>query len=116
MKNKLTLDKAWELCLAQWKWVAEQIRAGTNLDVQELKKRWCKKHAFANAIAEDCFFCEYKYQREILSGNPCRLCPAKRVGKAFNCHDDYYHYYVYPLRFYAEVRRRNKIRLARKKK
>ena len=112
--KRLNLDETWVLCLAMWKWIVKKVKAGSKKDIQFLKAEWCNKNDFHNMVYEDCFFCEYKSQRKIEKRDCCRLCPARRIDTYFNCHNDEYHYYVYPIAFYKKLYALNKIRLAKK--
>ena len=38
MKKKLTLDEAWDKCLAMYKWVVERKKAGSKAQTEMLKK------------------------------------------------------------------------------
>lgn len=117
--KKLTLDKTWELCLAQWKWIVGQIRKGRPAYIGDLKGEWLVKHGFENTrdSAGNCFFCRYA-GGDVSGGideKDCIKCPARKVDKAFYCCNADYDYAYKPLAFYAKLLKLNKIRLAKKK-
>ncbi len=121
--KRLTLDETWVLCLAMWKWIAKEGRAATKAgivwDVCELKREWVDIHGFEKIkIYHNCFFCEYAhhYSYEDIRGEGCNLCPARKIDKEFDCHNDEYYYFCYPIAFYKKLLALNKIRLAKKKK
>jgi len=103
---KLTLNKAWELCLKQWRKMIKQKKAGSRRRITTLKRIWCKENGFAN-IAAHCFFCEYDEQYDA----DCSKCPPTRVDKHFHCQNPEYHWRYNPLKFYAKIRKLNRIRL-----
>ena len=103
---KLTLDKSWELCLKQWRWIAKQIKAGDERNTVALKIAWCEKNG-VGYIKAYCFFCEY-----IINQSPsgCSSCPARKIDKNFRCSQNKYSYYDKPLKFYAKLLELNKKR------
>jgi len=110
---KLTLAKTWQLCLRQWKWIVEQIEAGTELDVCDLKRQWMNKKGFKkHVIKDDCFFCEYVCQYEVHSCED--NCPGTQINKRFNCCASTYHYQRKPKLFYKKLLELNEKRKAKK--
>ena len=92
----LTIDQAWEYCLAQWKWITEHLEEGA---VISLKYRWLMLHKpeYLN-IKAGCFFCELVYQND----GGCELCPGGMVSR-FHCGDITYNYNIHPRRFYRKL-------------
>ena len=101
MKKELSLNEIWKLSLSQWKWVTEQIQAGSQKNSSVLKMRWMEDHNY-NSIFASCFFCDYK------SGY--HKCPGKLVDENFLCFNPSYHYEQKPFAFYNEMKRLNKKR------
>lgn len=113
--RKLSLDKTWELCLKQWKWIAGQVEKGNKDCVAQLKYQWFEVHNFCpNDLCGFCFFCERNEQSKSTVG--CDNCPGRKVDKTFGCRNSQYNYSTEPLAFYAKLLELNKIRLAKKKK
>ena len=117
--KRLTLDQTWEQCLAMWKWISRQC-LGKNMfwckrNVSRLKRQWLKANGFEDeAIDHDCFLCEYDEQRRGANDCGCPACPAKKIDDNFECCNEEYEYESRPRKFYAELKRLNKIRLAKK--
>ncbi len=108
---KLTLNKAWELCVdGQWKWIARQVRAcikeGIPYYIGNLKRQWCEKNGYS--VELNCFFCEYKLQHPSERKENCPTCPAKKIDKTFYCMNTKYDFADEPLKFYAEIRKLNR--------
>ena len=78
MKEKMTLDQAWEECLKMWRWIVEQLDAGRDEGVCALKEEYVRNigltpHKPVNqgggadldkVLVADCFFCEYNEQHD----------------------------------------------------
>lgn len=109
MEKKLTLNQTWKYCLEMWEWVAEQIKQGTDLDVDALKEKWLRKYTHIRSLYNDCFFCEY-LKRHCTEGD-CSTCPGKLVNKRFYCNNQTYHYDRKPLKFYQKLVKMNEKRL-----
>ena len=108
--KKLTLNKAWELCMSQWRWIVKMIRAGDDRYVGELKIAWLEKHKYENdEIDGNCFFCHYNRQGGV-DDEGCVSCPGVIVDKAFSCDDDDYDYLYEPIKFYNKLRSLNRKR------
>lgn len=119
--KRLTVNETWELELAMWKWVSRQCKGkskewcrlkGERLKGERLKGEWL----VANGYKEDnvdhrCFFCD-RCPKSTHDGILC-MCPAKKVDKEFNCMTEPYWHSKNPRLFYAELKRLNKIRLAK---
>jgi hypothetical protein len=121
MKKKLTLDLTWRECLRMWKGTAEEIRKGSTLDVDQLKREWLIGNGYKNNYpVYDCFFCDFAgllYDVDFLGGKPCLSnCPARKIDRKFLCNNESYHYFYKPLKFYAKLVELNKKRLAKKRK
>ena len=115
--KRLTLNETWKQCLAMWKWIAKQIRAGDNQGIYGLKVTWVKKHGIkVDELQGNCFFCEYT-RRDKHRGkrDNCRLCPARKINKLFHCNKLPYNYLLEPRAFYKELLRLNRIRLKKRK-
>lgn len=113
MKKKLTLDRTWKLCLAQWERGIEQINAGNTKTMWALKREWLKKNGYGRTnIVFDCFFCEYNNQNGGHSeGDSCFSCPGKMISKSFDCENNStYNWLDRPLKFYAKLLHLNKKR------
>jgi len=94
----MTLNETWKNCLAMWKWIAEQIRGGSKLSVEELKEKWLKEHGFEN-IEENCFFCDY----DLGYDDDCMQCPARLVDPDFHCDRVEYNWEAEPIKFYEKL-------------
>lgn len=57
MKTRLTLDEAWEKCLATWEEVVKRFEKTGN-DIDQIK---AEAIGHTNVLA-DCWFCEYSFQ------------------------------------------------------
>ncbi len=113
--KKLSLDRAWRLCLKQqWKWMIAQLKKGSKAKVETLKKRWFRlyKPNDIGKIQHNCYFCEYDKQRE----DNCLNCPAVLIDPDFHCRVDEYDYKYEPYAFYAELQALHKIFLLDKKR
>ena len=116
--KKLNLDETWDLCLEMWKWISRQVlildKKGVEWDIDTLKKQW----VINNNIDTDsfrsthCYFCEYALTRI----SNCSLCPGRKIDSNFYCRDENYSFVQHPRKFYAELKRLNKIRLSKKGK
>lgn len=111
--KKLTLNQTWRLCLKMWKWIAKQIRDGSKLSVDKLKRKWLKTHT-KDAITNDCYFCEYDQLHSTKRDGPngCN-CPGNRIEKDFGCMNSDYHFEHKPLKFYAKLLELDKKRKAK---
>lgn len=108
--KRLTLNKTWELCLAMWRWIAEEARKGNTDTVHCLKSEWLSANGFGGVdVADDCFFCEYTMRGK--GGEPCRLCPGKKVDPRFYCMTAAYDFEEEPIAFYNKLVAFNKKRL-----
>lgn len=106
MTKKQKLDECWKNCLSMWRWIAKEVKAGTDADVGDLKVGWLARHGFSN-ISDNCFFCDY--------GRTYSECPGKLVDKDFNCEDEDYDYWEEPIAFYNKLVSLNRKRKARPK-
>ena len=103
--TKLTLDRAWELCLEQWAWITEQVEAGSEKDIFIFKREWCAEHGFKN-VRGNCFFCEYDKQ----NSDDCSSCPGRLIDPDFHCGSPKYDFHYKPLAFNKKIIKLNKIR------
>ena len=109
--ERLTLNRAWTLCLRQWGHVTKRLEVDDSLDVEGLKREWMGANGFSfEDVESNCFFCEYNEQQR---GLGCANCPGKLVSKSFNCGRKTYHYYHRPHKFYAKIIHLNKKRKAK---
>lgn len=115
-QRKLTLDETWKYCLAMWKWIAKQGRAGCD-DIYALKYDWVKAHGFGDwVLCANCFFCEYAEKIAIESDIPfCSNCPGQKVDCHFRCRGTDYEYAKHPIEFYNKLVSLNRKRLAKRK-
>lgn len=113
MKKKLTLNQTWILCLQMWQWIAKvwQTPRYRRYKIYQLKRIWCKKNGF-NFLQHDCFFCDYT-MKSMQNHEDCNMCPGKLIDFSFDCTDDNYYYSIYPVEFYKELLRLNRIRKAK---
>ena len=107
--TKLTLDRAWELCLQHRAWITEQIEAGSEKCILTLKEEWCAEHGFKNVKA-GCFFCEYAEQNRSDGEDDCVNCPGRLIDPSFHCGRPEYDYEDEPIKFNAKLIELNKIR------
>ena len=117
--RRLTLDVTWTLCMKMWRWIAKQIRNGSERDIESLKADWLETHTKDWWIDNSCYFCERNEQQGGVSTldcyGDCQYCPGKLVDIKFSCGDDEYHYLNFPLAFYAKLQKLHKIYKAKKK-
>ncbi len=119
MKELLTLDRAWFLCLQQWKdGIIKRLDEGSGSSVMILKNEWIDKLIEQNdcdeeKIESDCFFCEYNLRQEDDDDKNiiCRSCPGKLVDDEFHCENIEYHYYDKPRKFYVKLLKLNSKRI-----
>lgn len=115
MKRKLTLNEAWDRCLAMWKWIAKQDDVS---DVDRLKRQWLRtqqKKYRVYELSAACFFCEYAVQnREGPDDNICLLCPGVLIDEEFWCVRSKYSCEYEPRAFYKKLVELNNERLKRK--
>lgn len=111
---KLTLEKAWQLCLEQRKWITKEVRKKNHPPVSILKRKWASAHGYED-ICVGCFFCEYNKQKSgHVFGYGCVNCPGKLVDPEFDCKDVRYHFYNKPIKFHNKLLELNEIRLQSK--
>ena len=115
MKKKLTLNQTWTLCLKQWKWIIEQLDAGSEKAITVLKQEWLKRNGYkTKEIWATCFFCEYVASRRNFS---CQEnCRARLIAKRFHCERAAYNYSFEPRKFYKVIFGLNEKRKAQKEK
>lgn len=108
--KRLTLNETWKLCLAMWRWIARQVRAGRNdVDVSKLKDEWLAKKGFdPMEILHSCFFCHYTTDSDL---EDCEQCPGRKVDPYFGCCGGKYYYRFHPIAFYNKLVRLNRKRL-----
>jgi hypothetical protein len=84
-------------------------------NVERLKVRWLDLNGYEeNQVHQDCFFCHSTAPKRDWSDYDCRKCPARKIVRGFSCMSGDFHYQTMPRLFYAELKRLNKIRLAKK--
>jgi len=115
---KLTLDKAWELTLAQWKWIVEARKKRPAMMVSTLKRLWATYHFLLKAPGGYfCFFCGYDRQKcDPTKDKRCDWCPGRLVDKRFHCENTSYHWEKKPNAFYRKLIQLNTKRLNAKRK
>jgi len=98
---KLTLDEAWEKCLAMWKWIDEQCKEDDNAG--ELKTTYLAASKPKARLLRNCYFCDFA--GEDGGGRlMCFRCPARFVDSSFACEDtEGYDYYEHPKAFYRKI-------------
>jgi hypothetical protein len=99
-----------------WKWISRRCKGEgvgwCENEVGGLKVKWLASHGIKEGeINQDCFFCHKSGANVYI----CSQCPAKKIDPSFNCIESIYTFDEYPRLFYAELKRLNKIRLAKKK-
>lgn len=108
---KLTLERTWTECLRLWKWVKEQIEAGSKKTVWELKEEWMKRNNYSDIAQCNCFFCHYDARNEM----NCDFCPGRLVDKTFDCENKSYAWHDKPIAFYKKLLELNRKRKKAKK-
>lgn len=113
--KRLTIDQTWEQCLAMWKWISRRCKGKywywCENNVSALKIHWLKQHGIKDGeINQNCFFCH----KSGAINYCCPECPGKKVDPIFSCMCGEYDFEESPRKFYAELKRLNKIRLAKK--
>jgi len=116
--KRLTLDKTWELCLKQWRWIIKQRKKHSTKNINVLKGMWLEKHKF-NLVVSGCFFCGYCVTHEgwnssSSSSGGCLICPGKKIDKTFDCQCLDYHFFYKPEKFYKKLLELNRKRKKRK--
>ena len=118
INGSISLDRTWELCLEMWEYIAKMwLDPNNEDDVLTLKEKWLNKNGYKNSgIAQNCFFCNFAGDRELMTTmNHClSKCPGKLVDKSFTCTHPVYDYEDYPVQFYHKIVELNKIRLEQK--
>lgn len=112
--RKLSLDRAWKLCLEQWKWIIGELDKGSNID--ELKDEWLQRRSYKYRPACGCFFCQYDYQEEGYSLF-CDSCPGRLANNKLRkswCEARGSNWYCNPRAFYRKIVALNKKRLEAK--
>jgi len=127
--KRLTVNETWEQCLAMWKWISRQCKVKSYREsIYDYKEAWSTKNGYKEGdIRELCFFCHKGQLRLAATKLPkrewltkyatsqCPYCPAMDIDSDFDCFNSEYHFELKPRLFYAELKRLNKIRLAKKK-
>jgi hypothetical protein len=111
LPKKLTLNKAWELCLEMWKDIAKTAGEAKIFDVEEFKLQWMEEHFIdyrPHDINHQCFFCQYDKD-----GN-CENCPGVLIEPCFDCMTTDYNYEYKPIKFYKKLQQLNRKRLKAK--
>ena len=101
----LTLNRVWIMCLAQWKWIIEQLDAGSEKGIYDLKKEWFRLYGKGTEPCSYCYFCEYDVRHS--NGN-CSCCPIKLVNPNLVCQSKGFHFEINPHKFYARLLRLEK--------
>jgi len=109
MTIKLTRGIAWKNCLAQWKWITENLdrdglRSKSSKDrVDILKREWVEKNwRKGQTLIHSCFFCTFA-NSECMS--KCSQCPGREVEVTFTCVHTNYNYHDSPQEFYRKLLR-----------
>jgi len=107
--KRLTLNRAWTLCLKQWKWIIKQLDAGRTESIDKLKAEWMEQNGYGyDEICANCFFCEYANQQGGIYN--CECCPGTLVNKKFYCRNKTYNFREKPIKFYKKLLELNKKR------
>lgn len=115
--KKLTLNETWRLCLSMWRWIAKQVRMGSETAVVwDLKYKWLNKNWTKTPPKNECFFCEYTKTHYRKDKASCQICPGALVEKQFRCDNRKYHYKSHPIAFYNKLRSLNRKRLQAKRR
>lgn len=88
MKKKLTLNEAWEKCMAMWDWLVQ--------NPEKSKRDYINKFGGHAYLKNDCYFCEYAVQNDGFFDvynkhrtepmyELCSQCPGYLVSKTFCC-------------------------------
>ncbi len=118
--KKLTLDQTWSRCLAMWRWIGRQVKAGSSgVGLLSLKQMWlCDNHADEHPM-NDCYFCEWARSHSFEPATnrkaKCSACPAAAVDPKFYCMSEAYDYLDRPAAFLRKLEELNAKRLAAKK-
>jgi len=115
--KKLSLEDAWDFCLAQWEWIIETLLEHPDSDVYILKRAWLRT-VTDRSIDAACFFCEYQRQRCVpidednnyTKSHTCEGCPGRDVDENFNCVNSNYHHERYPFKFFLKLKELDTIR------
>ncbi|HDY89160.1 MAG TPA: hypothetical protein ENH82_13725 [bacterium] len=111
---QLTIDKAWALCIKQWREIIKLWRLGEG-DICTLKRRWVRENNYdEHSIRSNCFFCEYArcaFLRSKSYDGWCDFCPAYKVDSSFHCGNHAYDYADEPEKFYKKILALNRKRV-----
>ena len=106
--ENLTLDETWTYQLRMSKWIAEQIKNGSEKLVARLKQIWIKESKFnPEHFSAACFFCTRNNGEAC-----CRDCPGCLVDPEFNCMDPAYNFEAEPEAFYQKLLELNSERIS----
>lgn len=103
----LTLNRTWELCLTMWKWIVEQLNAGSRLPIWRLKRAWLAEFGKGKVPEGFCYFCEYNIRH---NGGDCTICPIKLISRNLGCGYKGFSWNFEPRKFYARLLRLDKRR------
>lgn len=101
--KKLSLDRAWELCIAQWD---EGVMPNLGKDsVEDLKIYWLERRGYKNFPEENCFFCEYARREATKAGKCwiCAFCPGVLISPRFGCDAKTYQWERHPRAFHRKI-------------
>ncbi len=99
MRKRLTLNRAWELCLKQWEPMVKAYYKGVSSIVALKSKHFPECEFDPDDIDQLCFFCEYAARHR---GN-CEDCPGKKVDPKFHCTNTAYEFSTKPLEFLMKI-------------
>ena len=97
--RKSKLDMTWEKCIAMWRWIRQQKKAGSIVDVGSLKYEWLKRNDPDADLYLNCYFCEYTFPKNMKEITDCINCPGHLVDKSFYCNNREYDYNEFPIKF-----------------
>ena len=106
-QKKLTLDRAWEMCVEMWDWIAGMIKREPELEnsIDFLKIVYIALN-FPDMVGElhnNCPFCQYGLESMTFEKTCCDSCPGRLVSKRFACMDSSYQYDKFPKKFHKKL-------------
>lgn len=113
---KLTLNKAWKMCLDMWK----EIHLVRAIDISDAKSDYLKENDIKEYLINDCFFCTYADEKSggiDISDGMCEYCPGV-IAAGYNhtrntlwCEQEGKSWGYYHKAFYTYLVKLNKERL-----
>ena len=102
MKGKLSLDEAWENCIAAWEKIVKKYESRKRTSIRELKFE-----IVPSEVLRRCWFCEYAAQQHKNKAICCTECPLALIEKGLRCNRGRLNYMNDPKGFLKEIKKLN---------